>query len=95
MILFRIFCCALAIFAVTASSVRADDICLADDEEKAAKAAIAAMSKAEKSGQPAELFVASRFVAGNDCIDRFDKNARPEPRRMCRSLAGIWPRQLK
>ncbi len=75
MILFRMACCAVAIFAVTASSVRADDICLADDEEKAAKAAIAAMSKAEQSGQPAELFVAYRFVADNDCIDRFDKNA--------------------
>jgi hypothetical protein len=75
MILFRMACCALAIFAVTASSVRADDPCLGDEEEKAAKAAIAAMSKAEKSGQPAELFVASRFLADNDCIDRFDKNA--------------------
>jgi hypothetical protein len=75
MILFRMACCVVAIFAVTASSVRADDPCLGDDEEKVAKAAIAAMSKAEKSGQPAELFVASRFVADNDCIDRFDKNA--------------------
>ncbi|MEO7861625.1 MAG: hypothetical protein ABIU05_14545 [Nitrospirales bacterium] len=75
MILFRIACCAVAIFAVTASSVRADDICLADAEEKAAKAAIAAMSKAEQSGQSAELFEVSRSIAGNDCIDRFDKNA--------------------
>ena len=75
MILFRMACCALAIFAVTASSVRADDICLGDEEEHAAKAAIAAMSKAEKSGQPAELFVASRVIAADDCIDRFDKNA--------------------
>jgi hypothetical protein len=75
MILFRMACCALVIFAVTASSVRADDICLGDEEEKAAKAAIAAMSKAEKSGQPAELFVASRSIADDDCIDRFDKNA--------------------
>ena len=74
MILFRAACCAVVVFAVTASSVRADDICLAEDEEKAAKTAIAAMSKAEKSGQPAELFVASRFLADNDCIDRFDKN---------------------
>ena len=75
MVLFRMTCCALAIFAVTASSVRADDICLGDEEEKAAKAAIAAMSKAEKSGQPAELFVASRAIADDDCIDRFNKNA--------------------
>ncbi len=75
MVLFRMTCCALAIFAVTASSVRADDPCLGDEEEKAAKAAISAMSKAEKSGQPAELFVASRFLAEKDCIDRFDKNA--------------------
>lgn len=75
MILIRMACCALAIFAVTASSVRADDPCLGDEEEKAAKAAIAAMSKAEKSGQTAELFVASRAIADDDCIDRFDKNA--------------------
>ena len=75
MIVFRIACCVVAIFAVTASSIRADDPCLGDYEEKEAKAAIAAMSKAEKSGQPAELFVASRFLADNDCIDRFDKNA--------------------
>lgn len=75
MIVFRIACCVVAIVAVTASSVRADDPCLGDDEEKAAKAAIAAMNKAEKSGQPAELFVASRFLADNDCIDQFDKNA--------------------
>lgn len=75
MVLFRMTCCALAIFAVTVSSVHADDICLGDEEEKAAKAAIAAMSKAEKSGQSAELFVASRAIADDDCIDRFDKNA--------------------
>lgn len=75
MILFRMACCAAAIFAVTVSSVHADDICLGDEEEKAAKAAIAAMSKAEKSGQPAELFVASRAIADDDCIDRFDKKA--------------------
>ena len=75
MILFRMACCALAIFAVTASSVRADDPCLGDEGEKAARAAIAAISKAEKSGQPAELFVASRAIADDDCIDRFDKNA--------------------
>ena len=75
MILFRMACCAAAIFAVTVPSVHADDICLGDEEEKAAKAAIAAMSKAEKSGQPAELFVAYRSIAADDCIDRFDKNA--------------------
>ena len=74
MILFRMTCCAVAMFAMMVSSVRADDICLADDEEKVARVAIAAMSKAEKSGQPAELFVASRSIAGNDCVDRFDKN---------------------
>ena len=37
MILFRIACCALAIFAVTVSSVHADDICLGDEEEQAAR----------------------------------------------------------
>ena len=75
MILLRLFCGALLFLALTAPSVRADDICLGDDEEKAAKALVAALNKVEKMGSPAELFVAYQSIAGNDCIDRFDKNA--------------------
>ncbi|MCE9537163.1 MAG: hypothetical protein K8R65_12230 [Nitrospirae bacterium] len=75
MILLRLCCGALLLLALTAHSVRADDICLGDDEEKAAKAQVAALNKVEKTGSPAELFVAYRALAGNDCIDRYDKNA--------------------
>lgn len=73
---FRILGSVLLILAVTVSSqaVRADDICMADDEEKAAKATIAASLKAEKAGKQAELFVAYQSAADNDCLDRFDKN---------------------
>jgi len=75
MILFRLFCGALLFLALTAPSARADDICLGDDEEKAAKAQVAALNKVEKTGSPAELFVAYQALASNDCIDRYDKNA--------------------
>ncbi|MDP1767281.1 MAG: hypothetical protein Q8L74_00605 [Nitrospirota bacterium] len=75
MILLRLFCGALLLLALTAPSVRADDICVGDVEEKAAKTQVAALNKVEKTGSPAELFVAYRAIAGNDCIDRYDKNA--------------------
>ena len=75
MLLLRLFCNALLFLALTAPSVRADDICLGDDEEKAAKAQVAALNKVEKTGSPAELFVAYQSLASNDCIDRYDKNA--------------------
>ena len=74
MMLLRLFCSALLFLALTAPSVRADDICLGDDEEKVAKAQVAALNKVEKSGPPAELFVAYQAIASNDCIDRYDKN---------------------
>ncbi|MBI5410983.1 MAG: hypothetical protein HZA21_03225 [Nitrospirae bacterium] len=67
---------ALLILALTVSpqAVRADDICMGDEEEKATKATIAAALKAEKSGKPAELFVAYQSIMSDDCVDRFDKN---------------------
>ncbi|MEO5955091.1 MAG: hypothetical protein ABIR36_05275 [Nitrospiraceae bacterium] len=74
MILLRLFCGALLLLVLTAPSVRADDICLGDDEEKVAKAQVATLSKIEKSGPPAELFVAYQAIASNDCIDLYDKN---------------------
>lgn len=71
---FQILWSALLILALTAPSVHADDVCMADEEEKAAKATVAAVRKAEQSGKQAELFVAYRSAAGNECLDRFDKN---------------------
>lgn len=71
----RVFGYTVILLALTAPSVRADDICLGDDEEKATKAQVAALRKAEQSGQPAALFVAYRSIVGNDCIDRYDKSA--------------------
>lgn len=67
--------CALLLLAVTVCPVRADDVCLGDEEEKSAKAAVAVLTKAEQAGRPAELFVAYRFILGNECLDRYDKTA--------------------
>ena len=86
-------------------SVRADDICMADDEEKAAKAAIAAALKAEKSAKQAELFVAYQSIANNECIDRFDKTIQARAKanlpKLARELAkaaeangGDWRRAV-
>lgn len=71
----RVFGYTVILLALTAPSVRADDICLGDDEEKATKAQVTALRKAEQSGQPAALFVAYQSIMGNDCIDRYDKSA--------------------
>lgn len=71
----KVFGYTVILLALTAPSVRADDVCIGDDEEKAAKAQVAALRKAEQSGQAAALFVAYRSIMGNDCIDRYDKNA--------------------
>lgn len=79
----RIMGCALLLLAVTVSPVRADDPCLGDEEEKSAKAAVAALTKAEQAGRPAELFMAYRFILGSDCLDRYDKTA------LSRAKAGL------
>lgn len=71
----RILSGALLLLTVTVSPVRADDPCLGDEEEKSAKAAVAALTKAEQAGRPAELFVAYRSILGNECLDRYDKTA--------------------
>lgn len=71
----RILGSTLLLLAVMVSPVRADDPCLGDQEEKSAKAAVAALTKAEQAGRPAELFVAYRSILGNECIDRYDKTA--------------------
>ena len=71
----RILSCGLLMLAVTVSPVRADDPCLGDEEEKSAKAAVAALTKAEQAGRQAELFMAYRSILGNECLDRYDKTA--------------------
>ena len=96
MTIFRILGSALLILALTAPSVRADDMCLGDEEEKATKATIAAALKAEKSAKAVELFVVYRSIANDDCVDRFDKNNfRPGPRQTCRSSVENWRRRQK
>ncbi|MBA5869122.1 MAG: hypothetical protein GDA68_03815 [Nitrospira sp. CR2.1] len=67
--------CALLLLAVTGAPVRADDPCLGDEEQKSTKAAVAALTKAEQAGRPAELFIAYRSILGNECLDRYDKTA--------------------
>ena len=59
----------------TAPVVHADDLCLGDDEKKAALARSAALQKAEQSGQPDALFVAYMHIGFDECMDRYDKNA--------------------
>ena len=71
----RILSGALLLLTVTVSPVHADDPCMGDEEEKSAKAAVAALTKAEQAGRPAELFVAYRSILGNECLDRYDKTA--------------------
>ena len=71
----RVFGYAVILMTLTTPSVRADDVCLGDEEEKSAKAQAAALRKAEQSGSPAALFVAYRSILGNDCIDRYEKTA--------------------
>lgn len=71
----RIFGYTIIMLALTVPSVRADDVCLGDEEEKSAKAQAATLRKAEQSGSPAALFVAYRSILANDCIDRYEKNA--------------------
>lgn len=71
----RILSCGLLLLAVTVSPVRADDPCLGDEEEKSARAAVAALTKAEQAGRQAELFMAYRSILGNECLDRYDKTA--------------------
>jgi hypothetical protein len=69
MIPLRIFGCALLLMALTAPSVRADDICGGDQERARATAeARAAIAKAEKAGNQPELFLAYQSAAADDCL---------------------------
>jgi len=73
--LIGLFVGALILLLWTAPSVRADDPCMADDEKKMAQLQVAAIKKAEQSGQPVELFNAYRAALNNDCIGSYDKDA--------------------
>lgn len=72
--IFKILGSVLLIIALTAPSVYADDECESDEEKKATKAFIAAVLKSEKSGKPAELFMAYRSIENHYCAHLFDKN---------------------
>ena len=75
---FRILWSALLILALTVSpqAVRADDECMAADEEQRTKADVAAALKAEKSAKQAELFIAYQSIADHYCAHLFDKNGK-------------------
>ena len=71
---FRILWSVLLILAVTASpqAVRADDECILDEMQIEVKKELAAAAKAEKSGKPAEIFLAYQTVLDDSCMR--DKN---------------------
>ncbi len=71
----RVFGYTVILLALAVPSAYADDPCMGAEEEKATRAQVTALRKAEQSGQPAALFVAYRSIVGDDCIDRYDKNA--------------------
>ena len=66
----------ILVLATSPQAVRADDECMVQEEEKRTKADVAAALKAEKSGKPAELFVAYQSIANHDCAHLFDKNGK-------------------
>ncbi len=71
-------------------TVLADDICGGDNERKRLTAeARTSVAKAEKSGKPAELFLAYQDAAGDDCLakDLIDK-ARTNMTKLGRDLAA-------
>lgn len=89
MTIFRILGSAFLLLALTAPSVFADDICGGDKERQRLTAeARASIAKAEKSGKPAELFLADQDAAGDDCLakDLMDK-ARTNMTKLGRDLA--------
>jgi hypothetical protein len=90
MTLLRPIWCAVLLLAVSAPSVRADDVCGGDQErQKATASARAALAKAEKSGSQAELFLVYQDVSRDDCLakDLIDK-ALTGMTKVGRDLAG-------
>ncbi len=72
MTLVRILGSTLLLFVLTAPSVRADDECILDEMQAGVKKELAAAAKAEKSGKPADVFLAYSVVLHNGCMR--DKN---------------------
>lgn len=71
---FRILWSALLILALTVlpQAVRADDECILDEMQAEVKKELAAAAKAERSGKPAEMFLAYQTVLEDSCMR--DKN---------------------
>jgi hypothetical protein len=86
---FGIFWSALLILALTVPSVRADDECILDEMQAEVKKELAAAARAEKSGRPAEIFLAYQAVLMDGCMR--DKNIEAKYRaalpRLARDLA--------
>ncbi len=68
-----LFTCCLATFV--GSLAWADNPCLIEEEQKRTKAELARIAQAEKSGTPAELFMAYRAGLSNFCLDDAQKGA--------------------
>jgi len=85
MTIFRILGSALLILALTAPSVRADDECILDEMQAEVKKELTAAAKAEKSGKPAEIFLAYRAVLNDSCMR--DKNIEAKYRSALPKLA--------
>lgn len=82
---FHILWSALLILALTAPSVRADDECVLDEFQAIVKQELAAAAKAEKSGKPADIFIAYQAVLEDDCMR--DKNIQAKYRAALPKLA--------
>lgn len=66
---YRVVGSTLVLLTLMASSVHADDVCGGDDARRQATAdARAAIAKAERSGNQADVFLAHQAVAGDDCL---------------------------
>ena len=85
MTIFRILGSALLILALTAPSVRADDECILDEMQAEVKKELTAAAKAEKSGKPAEIFLAYRAALNDSCMR--DKNIEAKYRSALPKLA--------
>ncbi len=86
----RMLFATLLLLVLMTPSAWADDVCGGDQErQKATAEARAAISKAEKSGSQAELFLANQDVEGDDCLskDLIDK-ARASVKKLGRDLAA-------
>jgi hypothetical protein len=78
---------ALLILALTVSpqAVRADDECILDEFQAVVKQELAAAARAEKSGKPADIFVAYQAVLEDGCVR--DKNIQAKYRAALPKLA--------